>query len=193
MTWVSTIKNWIVTAITNERSAHKVALSVSWGVYIAISPFMGLHTGMVFFFSWLLSLNGAIVLFISKVVNNPLTVVPLYAMCHAFGCWLLSWLHINPLALNPAWMAGLNGWISAHIGLSGISLGALFLGANVMGIIAALISYPLMRRYMELYHERGQLPTVNLIKASKEKAQNFVANVKPRIMHATKPRAPRSA
>lgn len=36
--------------VFKERSVHILALSFSLGVYIAFSPFIGLHTIMIFFY-----------------------------------------------------------------------------------------------------------------------------------------------
>lgn len=193
MNWIVSIKNWLVNIMMSEQSPRKMALSCCLGIYIAFSPFIGLHTGMVFLFAWLFALNGAVTLVVSKIVNNPLTVIPVYGSGHAFGCWIMKLLNLDPMIGNPSWMNTLNDWIFSHTGLSGISFWALMIGCNALGLILALVCYPLVKRYIELFNESGKERVLGTINKSKEAARNLVDKATPVIMNATKRRAHRNA
>ena len=53
-------------------------------VFIAFSPWLGLHIISALFLSWLFRLNKVVVL-TGSFVNNPWTIVPMYAFCLWFG------------------------------------------------------------------------------------------------------------
>jgi uncharacterized protein len=63
---------------------HKLALAVAIGVFIAFSPWVGLHIVSCLLFAWLFRVNKLVVL-TATFVNNPWTVVPMYAFCLWFG------------------------------------------------------------------------------------------------------------
>ena len=131
--------------IRNERCPRRLAFSVSLAVFIAFSPFVGFHTAMVFLFSWLFALNAAVLLTISMLINNPWTMVPIYAADHIVGDQLFYLCGINGMELNPDWVDSLNAWISHYTGLSGISFWAFLVGGNLLSIVLALIIYPIIR------------------------------------------------
>lgn len=63
---------------------HKLALAFAIGVFIAFSPWLGLHIISCFFFAWLFRVSKVVVL-TGAFVNNPWTMVPMYAFCLWFG------------------------------------------------------------------------------------------------------------
>lgn len=140
------IKNFFLSLFSKEPSPHKLALAFSLGVYIAISPFPGFHTLMVFLFSWVLGLNFFVMFAVNTVVNNPWTMVPVYAadyMCGDAICYSLFGHNFN--TFNPAWMNWFNSMIAHYVGMQEISLCSFLIGGNVLGIFCALISYPIVR------------------------------------------------
>jgi uncharacterized protein len=67
----------------NEPPA-RLALAFSLGIFIAFSPWLGLHIVSALFLAWLFRLNKVVVL-TANFVNNPWTIVPMYAFCLWFG------------------------------------------------------------------------------------------------------------
>jgi hypothetical protein len=63
---------------------HKLALAFAIGVFTAFSPWLGLHIVSCFFFAWLFRVSKVVVL-TGAFVNNPWTMVPMYAFCLWFG------------------------------------------------------------------------------------------------------------
>jgi uncharacterized protein (DUF2062 family) len=63
---------------------HRLSLAFSLGIFIAFSPWLGLHIVSAVFLAWLFRLNKVVVL-TASFVNNPWTIVPMYAFCLWFG------------------------------------------------------------------------------------------------------------
>src|SRR5580765_3668012 len=110
----------LITYLKSERCPRKLSFSVAVSVFIAFSPFVGLHTVMVFAFSWFFALNVGILLALSNSINNPWTMLPIYATDHVVGDNVLSFLGIDGMKLNPTWIEALNHWLSQYIGISGV-------------------------------------------------------------------------
>lgn len=140
-----TLYNKVRMSLQNERCPRRLAFSVSLAVFIAFSPFVGFHTAMVFLFAWLFALNAAILLAISMLINNPWTMVPIYAADHIVGDHLFYLCGINGMELNPDWVSSVNNWICYYTGLNGISFWAFLVGGTLLSIVLALIVYPIIR------------------------------------------------
>jgi uncharacterized protein (DUF2062 family) len=66
-----------------DDTPHKLALASAIGVFIAFSPWLGLHIVSGFFFAWIFRVSKFVVLSV-MFVNNPWTMVPICA----FNLWL---------------------------------------------------------------------------------------------------------
>lgn len=62
---------------------HKLAFAAAIGVFIAFSPWIGLHVISCLLFAWIFRVSKFVVL-TATFVNNPWTMVPIYA----FNLWL---------------------------------------------------------------------------------------------------------
>ena len=122
-----------------EDTPERIALAFSLGVFLAFSPFLGFHTLLGVLFSLLFGLNRAALL-LGVFVNNPWTLVPIYAA----GTWLggllvgfppqtslrgFSW---HELLSSGFWLELIGQW---HF------LKTLFLGSLVLSVIAAVFAY----------------------------------------------------
>ena len=137
--------------MAQEQSPHKLALTCALGVFIGISPWVGLHTVMTFAFAWVFSLNLAALFAVSMLIHNPWTMVPVYSIDHFFGTWLFQFLPIDYLQLDPVWVGSCNLFLKNHTGISGLSLTAFLVGGNVLAIGMAIIVYPIARRIFTNY------------------------------------------
>jgi len=63
---------------------HRLSLAFALGIFIAFSPWLGLHIVSAVFLAWLFRLNKVVVI-TASFVNNPWTIVPMYAFCLWFG------------------------------------------------------------------------------------------------------------
>jgi len=138
-----------------EHCSTKLALSFCVGVYIAFSPFIGLHTVMTFIFVWLFGLNLAATFTASWLINNPWTMIPIYSTDYFFGDWLLhKMLGLDTVTCNPLWMSWINSPLRTYCGLGNISLLAFIIGGNLLGIGISLMLYPVMKRVFDRYARR---------------------------------------
>jgi len=144
------IMQWLTTTlkklVLHERSVQKLTLSFCMGVYIAFSPFIGLHTVMVFITAWLFSLNFLVMLIVSNLVNNPWTLIPVYASDYLVGDWLLhKQLGLNTVQFNPSWLNWCSAYLNKYVSCPAFSLTAFLVGGNLLGIGLALAAYPLVK------------------------------------------------
>jgi uncharacterized protein (DUF2062 family) len=145
------IKQCIYFLTVKERSPRKLSLSCCLGIYIAFSPFIGLHTIMIFFFSWLFKLNPSVTFTVSYLLNNPCTMVPLYAIDYLFGDWFLSFiLGNNFLMFNPSWMSWINQPLTYYTGIRDLSFWSFMVGGNLLGIIVSVILYPILTVFFRM-------------------------------------------
>lgn len=139
------IKDAFLKLFTYETSPHKLALACAIALYIAFSPFFGLHTIMLIAAGFLLNLNTPLLLIIGYVVNNPFTMIPIYVSGYLFGYWMLhTWLQVPIDTANPWWMEKVNLFLSQHVGHSHISLWGFLVGGNVLGVALAIVFYPIL-------------------------------------------------
>ena len=66
-----------------NESPRKMATAFAIGIFIGMSPLLGLHTVLGLLAAWLLRLNRLITL-VGVFVTNPWTIVPIYS----FGTWI---------------------------------------------------------------------------------------------------------
>jgi len=67
-----------------DEPTHRLSIAFALGMFIAFSPWLGLHIVSAVFLAWLFRLNKVVVL-TASFVNNPWTIVPMYAFCLWFG------------------------------------------------------------------------------------------------------------
>ncbi len=125
-----------------ETSVRKLALSTSLGIFIAFSPFVGLHTLMAVGLCWLLSFNFAVTMAVSSLINNPWTMVPVYGCDYVFGKWLSCLCKIDLINFAPGFFLGLFEPVGSYLGFSGHSIWTFFVGGNVLSVLLAIIMYP---------------------------------------------------
>jgi uncharacterized protein (DUF2062 family) len=78
-----------------KDSPKKIAISFAVGVFIGMSPILGLHTVLGITAAWIFRLNKFVT--ISGVyITNPWTIVPIYTFATWFGAKLLGVKKIIP-------------------------------------------------------------------------------------------------
>ena len=124
---------------------ERTALAFSIGVFIAFSPFLGLHTILATLIAFLFRFNK-IAIYAGTFINNPLlTLVPIIIASYAIGAFFLG----RPLRI-PA--SGIDLLRSPHL-LTGAYYRKLFLegwqivwpysiGGTVLSVVCSLIAYP---------------------------------------------------
>jgi uncharacterized protein (DUF2062 family) len=140
--WLS---SWFKKLAVGNWTARQLAISFCVGVYIAFSPFPGLHTWMVLVAAWAFSLNVVVLFASSCLINNPWTMIPVYGLDFLLGQSILcSWFgssSASVCSLDPAWMSVVNKFLHTYIGIEQVSLWGFLLGGNILGIVAAFALY----------------------------------------------------
>jgi len=164
------IRNVLKDAFVSGWSVSKLAQSFCMGVYIAFSPFPGAHTVMMFIATWLFKLNFPI-LFVATSLNNPWTMIPFFTFDYLFGYWFLhDFIGWNPgyafslekiLTSICCFMQSWIGWspgvaFSKVFGSGEICLVSFLIGGNILGIVSALLFYPVVSRVFKRLVERFQ-------------------------------------
>ena len=139
-----------------EQCSRKLALASSVAVYVAFSPFFGLHTLMHVVCGWFFGLNIPLLLVVGYTVNNPWTMIPIYMSGYFLGYWLLhSCLGFSISSVNPWWMESVNTRLHYYLGFVDVSFWAFMVGANILGIILAFISYPFFKVFFRRLIEKS--------------------------------------
>jgi uncharacterized protein (DUF2062 family) len=124
---------------------ERTALAFSVGVFIAFSPFLGLHTILATFLAFLFRFNK-IAIYSGTFINNPfLTLVPIIIASYAIGALIIG----RPLRI-PA--AGIELLKNPHL-LTGEYYRKLFreswdivwpftIGGMVLSVVCSLVAYP---------------------------------------------------
>ncbi len=167
-----------------EKDTSKLAFGCSVGIYIAFSPFVGFHTIMTFLFSWLFGLNIAILLTVSMLTNNPWTMIPIYGSGYWLGDLIFSLIGFNHHAYNPQWVITGNEWLRHYISCEGFSFWAFMLGGNLLGLLLALISYPILAWLIATVNSK-QDRVMRTVLHSKEAMSSLKAKAAPMIRRVT--------
>ena len=136
---------------------ERTALAFSVGVFIAFSPFLGLHTITATVLAFAFRFNK-VAIYTGTFVNNPfLTLVPIILASYAVGAFLLG----RPLALPPG---GLELLREPHL-LTASYWHALFeqfwgvllpftVGGMVLSVVCSLAAYPVTLKLLRANQRR---------------------------------------
>ena len=134
------IRQQIVRLLALEDTAEQLALAFAIGVFLALTPFFGLHTLLAFGLAVLFGLNRAAVL-LGMFVNNPWTIVPYYTASTYLGGRLIGFpanLSFPEFGWSELWSADF--WTA--LVTQWRVLMPMAVGSTVMAVLFALISYP---------------------------------------------------
>jgi hypothetical protein len=129
-----------------RESPEKIAAAFSLGVFIGMSPLLGLHTVLGIAIAWILRLNRFVTL-VGVFVTNPWTIVPIYT----FGTWLgvkilgtehvipaMDWSHLTLKVL----LSDFKPFIMPFI-----------LGNTALGLVSAALGYFLIFQAAKRFRE----------------------------------------
>jgi uncharacterized protein len=136
---------------------ERTALAFSIGVFIAFSPFLGLHTILATVLAFLFRFNK-IAIYTGTFVNNPfLTLVPIIIASYAAGAFILGLPLRIPdegleLLKHPRLFSGdyykllfMQGWNIVW---------PFSVGGMMLSVVCSLVSYPLTLRALRAYQVR---------------------------------------
>jgi uncharacterized protein (DUF2062 family) len=120
-----------------NETPHRIAIAFAIGIFIGMSPLLGVHTILGLAVAWQFKLNKFVTL-IGVYVTNPWTIVPIYTFGTWLGARLMGLGHIIP-DINWSKTTFL-GFIEQfrHLVLPFI------VGSTVLGTIAAIAGYTII-------------------------------------------------
>jgi uncharacterized protein (DUF2062 family) len=136
---------------------ERTALAFSVGIFIAFSPFLGLHTIMATALAFIFRFNK-IAIYAGTFVNNPfLTLVPIVVASYALGALLLG----RPVRLPEGGMALLTDphlltreyWRELYAHAREILL-PFSLGGMVLSVVCSLAAYPVTLKLLRARREK---------------------------------------
>lgn len=136
---------------------ERTALAFSIGVFIAFSPFLGLHTIAATLVAFLFRFNK-VAIYAGTFLNNPfLTLVPIIIVSYALGALLLGQpIHIPPegmeLIKNPHPLTA--SYYRELFGHGWFLIRPFALGSTILSIVCPLIAYPLTLRALRAQRRR---------------------------------------
>jgi uncharacterized protein (DUF2062 family) len=83
------VKRALETLLHLEDTPHRIALAFGLGLWLALSPLLGLHTVMALGIAFAFRLSRAAIL-IGCWTNNPWTLAPMFLAGTVVGCALLG-------------------------------------------------------------------------------------------------------
>ncbi|MER3429245.1 MAG: DUF2062 domain-containing protein [Pyrinomonas sp.] len=131
---------------------ERTALAFSIGVFIAFSPFLGLHTIMATLIAVIFRFNK-VAIYTGTFVNNPfLTLVPIIIASYAIGALVLGRpMRISPEGLellkHPRLFDGVY-WHDLFVHSWNDVLLPFAIGGLVLSVVCSAISYPLTLRFL---------------------------------------------
>ena len=117
-----------------KESPVRLSLSFAIGVFIGMSPFLGIHTILGIICAYLFRLNKFVTI-VGVYITNPWTIIPIYTFSTYVGARLIGMNRIIP---SIDWK---NITLSRLISELGPLLKPFIIGTLFIGLISSLISY----------------------------------------------------
>lgn len=144
--------------LTLDDPPERTALAFAIGVFIAFSPFLGLHTIMATSVAFIFRFNK-IAIYSGTFINNPfLTLAPIIIASYAIGAFLLG----RPLKISPE---GIDLLQEPHLltanyyrqlGREGWEIVWPFtIGGMILSVVCSLIAYPVTSWLLKTRRERN--------------------------------------
>lgn len=188
-TWLKIRRLVVHNVLHADDTPHRIAWGVAIGVFIGFTPTVGIQ--MMLAVGLAAVLRGNKVVCIPMVwITNPVTILPIYALCHRLGSGLLpaspgeerGSSHLVALmeqikTLGVTRILDTSFWKEVFFGLSMVGA-ELWLGCVIVGFIAAAISYFASRWAVTAYRDRRRKLFAR--RASRRTARAFAKRIRTR-------------
>jgi uncharacterized protein len=124
-----------------DDTPERIALAFAVGVFLAFSPLLGLHTVLGLAIAFLFGLNR-VALLIGLFVNNPWTLVPIYAAGAYIGGLILGY-PAQTAVPDFGWSELCKTQFWVELGRQWRLLIPMVLGSFILSVFFAILSYPL--------------------------------------------------
>jgi uncharacterized protein len=138
-----------------QDTPHRIALAFGMGVFIAFCPLLGFHTGLALGLAFLFRLSRVAIL-AGAWTNNPWTLAPMFMAGTALGCGIFG---VSPESLETIdWsLHGRAFYGALWEGLRPLLI-PFVVGNTVLGLIAGLLSYVVVRSLLERRQPATEAP-----------------------------------
>jgi len=127
-----------------KEPPRKIAMAFAVGVFIGMSPLLGVHTVLGILCAYAFRLNKFVTI-VGVYVTNPWTIVPIYT----FGTWIGAGLvGVHDIVPDIDWA---NLSIKELLGGFRPLLLPFMIGTTVLGTVSAALSYVLVLRMVRKY------------------------------------------
>lgn len=120
--------------ITTKDSPRKIALSFAMGIFIGMSPVIGLHTAIGVGAAYLFRTNKFVTI-VGVYVTNPWTIVPIYTFATWLGAKLLG---IDKIIPPLKWHAISFSYLFNEVRFL---LWPFIFGSTLVGLVSAIVGY----------------------------------------------------
>lgn len=129
-----------------DDSPHAIALGVAIGVFVGLTPTVGVQTvlilGVVFLTRRFFYFNASAAM-AATYISNPFTMLPMYYFWYKLGTWFVPGSMSFEELSTALQFDGLGGWWDSMCAL-GVEVGApMFIGALLTAPLGVIIAYPI--------------------------------------------------
>jgi uncharacterized protein len=172
---LSWVKKYYERFLKIRGSPHEIAMGFALGLFIGMSPFMGLHMAVAVFLAALLGYNK-LAAGISVWISNPVTAPVLYGMTYYVGARFIGLERIHFISN-----------LDQHILLVILKkapeiIGVLTVGGILLGLPVAAVGYFISLKAIQRY--RGEIKR----KLALEKKKRALTKLKSKFTHKKKHR-----
>ncbi|MFK7777035.1 MAG: DUF2062 domain-containing protein [Gimesia sp.] len=164
LTWKSSPRTLLRSILVLDDSAHSIALGTAIGMFIALTPTVGIQMLIVICVSILtrpLFRFNQFAALITVYVSNPLTIVPIYWFDYKIGTYYVGGSMVKQDFAKILEFEGFSGWWETIKQLL-LEVGSpLIIGSLVVATFFSLATYPIMLRLVK--HIQKDKPTAEPI------------------------------
>jgi uncharacterized protein (DUF2062 family) len=134
-----------------ERDPSRLAYATCLGIFIGLSPFLGLQTWLAIFFAWAFGLSIPLVFSVLYLVNNPFfTTIPIAIANYLTGYLLFTYvIPLDLCAYNPSWFAWIEEKIApslyTYLGIKQVCFWYFIVGGVIFAILITVPLYPVFK------------------------------------------------
>lgn len=146
------LRKWFENLLLKESNISRLAASFCLGTFIALTPTIPLQTPLVVGLAWIMGLNVGVAVAALYIVNNPITLIPIYVTAYALGAWFFTKIvGIDLIQYNPWWVDRFNGYLSQYVDLkhyigAELCLWYLLAGGFILATMVTVPLFPLLKR-----------------------------------------------
>ena len=129
-----------------RESPHRIAIAFAVGIFIGMSPLLGVHTVLGIAAAWLFKLNRVVTL-IGVYVTNPWTIVPIYTFSTWVGARLLGIRDVIP---DVDWSGLSMKALASEFGHLAMPF---VIGTTLVGLVSAVVGYAVIFRAVKRERE----------------------------------------